>query len=55
MESSKAQAAAKQYGSTLYDHINEKSRYGGAPTVLTATEEKEIVMVCQVLQIQVIC
>ena len=40
----KAHAAAKQYGipsHTLYDHINGKStKYGGAPTVLTAAEEE---------------
>ena len=49
----KAHAAAKQYGipsHTLYDHINGKStKYGGAPTVLTAAEEE-----CQVLQTKVI-
>ena len=48
----KAHAAAKQYGipsstqsSTLHDHIKGKStkRYGCAPTVLTAEENKEIV------------
>jgi len=51
----KAHAAAKRYGipsSTLYDNVKGKSskRYGGAPTVLTAAEEKEIVTACQVLQ-----
>ena len=49
----KAHAAAKQYdipSSTLHDNVKGQKRYGGAPTVLTAAEEKEIVKACQALQ-----
>lgn len=38
--------------STLHDHLSGTSskRYGGPPTVLTASEEKEIVRTCLVMQ-----
>ena len=38
--------------STLHDHLSGTSskRYGGPPTVLTASEEKEIVRSCLVMQ-----
>ena len=48
-------AAAEKYGiprSTLCDHLNGKStkRFGGPSTVLTYSEEQEIVVACQTLQ-----
>ena len=48
-------ATAKKYGipvSTLHDHVKGKAKKVGAgkPTVLTHTEEEEIVYCCQVLQ-----
>ena len=47
--------AALQFGvpsSTLHDHLTGKSkkRYGGRPTVLSSSEEKEIVRICETLQ-----
>ena len=47
--------AAMKYGvpsSTLYDHLKGKSkkRYGGPSTVLSPSEEKEIVRSCEILQ-----
>lgn len=47
--------AATRYhipSSTLHDHVSGKSSTvcRGAPTVLTASEEKEIVRACQVMQ-----
>ena len=51
----KVHAAALKFcipSSTLYDHLKGKSRrrYGGHPTILTCTEEKEIATSCQILQ-----
>ena len=51
----KPHGAAVKFGvpsSTLYDHLKGKSqkRYGGQPTVLSNTEEKEIVRICEILQ-----
>ena len=51
----KVHAAALKFcipSSTLYDHLKGKSRrrYGGHPTILTCTEEKEIETSCQILQ-----
>ena len=51
----KAHAAILKFcipSSTLYDHLKGKSRrrYGGYPTILTCTEEKEIATSCQILQ-----
>lgn len=48
-------AAAKEFGiplTTLCDHLRGKStkRYGGGPTILTKSEEHEIVVACQTLQ-----
>ena len=48
-------AAGAKFGipsSTLHDHLRGTStkRYGGAPTILTANEEKEIVTSCLVMQ-----
>ena len=50
-----AYAAAAKYGipsSTLHDHLVGKSQkwYGGAPTTLSYTEEKEVVRACETLQ-----
>ena len=47
--------AALKFGipsSTLHDHVKGKSRkrFGGPPMVLTFSEEKEIVRVCETLQ-----
>ena len=48
-------AAGAKFGipsSTLHDHLRGTStkRYDGAPTILTANEEKEIVTSCLVMQ-----
>ena len=50
-----AATASKKFGippSTLSDHLSGKSsrRYGGAGTVLTTEEEKEVERACQVMQ-----
>ena len=47
--------AATKYGipaTTLHDHVSGKSKriHSGAPTILTPSEEKEIVTACQVMQ-----